>query len=122
MTQRVGKVKIYTEEGKLIREGHFRNSDSHKKFFGMFAPEEIIRSGVGFVILVFTAGGLWTGINNHFQNIDRDFGLFVNTFSDYKKDQVDFHKLIFRKLEDKDNRINCLAENLKGCCASAERC
>jgi hypothetical protein len=57
---RIGKVKVYTDEGKLIREGYAREHDFlENKIFGLFSPSELVKGGVVVISLIFGAGMLW---------------------------------------------------------------
>jgi hypothetical protein len=123
MTHRIGKVKIFTEEGKLIREGLMREDDlSQKKIFGMFEPAELVRAAVIIIVACFTAGGLWVNSQNHFDALDRDNQNFINLFADFKKDEQSFHRTVFDRMDSRDARINCVEDSLKGCCPSAQNC
>ena len=120
---RVGKVKVYTDEGKLIRHGDAREGDfGIKKVFGMFAPAELVRAFVFVVSVIITGTTVWNNINNHMTNQDRDFSAFLVQYKEHNNDETNFHQNIFRILNDKENRINCLAESIRGCCASSQNC
>lgn len=120
---RVGKVKVFTEEGKLIRHGTPRENDfGIHKIMGIFTASEIVRSGVIIAGILFTAGMLWANNQAHFHTVDNDVEKFTKLFGDFKNDEQSFHRTIFSRLDDKDKRIDCLAENQRGCCASAQNC
>lgn len=123
MPHRVGKVKVFTAEGKLIREGQAREDDfSPKKIFGLFSSAEIVRSVVLIVVGSFTAGILWSEINSHFKSVDQKADEFLTSFDSFKREQMSFHKTIYDKLDAKETRINCLAEDMVACCPNSQRC
>jgi hypothetical protein len=123
MPARIGKVKIYTQDGKLIREGLLREDDiTNQKILKYFTPGEFIKAAVLIVGFIFTAGALWVSINDHFKQLDNDASIFVKSFGEFKQEEADFNKNIYFKLDDKDKRINCLAENQARCCLTSPSC
>lgn len=123
MPHRLGKIRVFTAEGKLIREGYAREADfQDPKIFKYFTMSELIRAGVLVIICAFTLGGLWMGINNRFEIMSKDVTTFINTFTAYKEEQNSFHKTIFDRLDAKENRINCLAESMSRCCPASQNC
>lgn len=120
---RVGKIKVFTSEGKLIREGHARDNDfSDPKILKYFTASELIRAAVLIIICSFTLGGVWIGINSRLESMSKDASTFVSSFQEFKNNDDNFHRLIFNKFDDKDRRINCLAESLTRCCVNAKDC
>lgn len=112
MGHRIGKVKVYTHEGKLIREGYAREDDfDDPKIFNLFTKGEIIRTAGVLISIAFTVGIFW----NQGQN-------FVKSFDDFKQNDQEFHQMIFKKLDEKEQRIDCLAANIKWCCQNSQNC
>lgn len=97
---RVGKVKIFTEEGKLIREGIAREDDFSHKLLGLFEPGELVKGGIIFISIIFGAGVLWAKIDGS-EKIEKD---------------------IWASIAQNKNQIQCVQNQLKGCCRESEYC
>lgn len=124
---RIGKVKIYSEEGKLLRHGVARENDfSVNKILGIFTGGELIKGSLLTVGIIFGAGMIWANIDAHLKTNDDTNTKFSKSLDDFKTMYWTGHKELISIMQEQqskqDIRINCLSANLKGCCTSAGVC
>jgi hypothetical protein len=98
---RVGKVKVYTDEGKLIREGYARELDFvEEKIFGLFSPGELVKGAIIAIGIIFGAGVLWAKMDGIAGTQEKMWG----TITSYQ------------------NKINCIQNQMAKCCQNSVYC
>lgn len=101
MVPRVGKVKVYTDEGKLIREGYAREHDFlENKIFGIFSPGELVKGTMIAIGIIFGAGVLWAKMDG----IEGTQEKMWNTISTYQ------------------SKMGCVQNQMAKCCRDSVYC